>query len=498
MAIRFGTSGWRAIFAEEFTFSNVRLVAQAISQHLKTHEEFGLPARGLPARSLPSGKNGSPGKPLGRVVVGYDTRFLSEQFAREAAGVFAANGFHVLLSDSDVPTPVVAHHILKNQALGGLIVTASHNPAEYNGLKWNPYWAGPAPSAVTEDIESHLRALRDQEVRWVDPKTAQKEKKIELADLHPAYVLHLKSLLGVAKIKRAKLKVGVDLQHGSATHYLLPLLSEVGCQVHPLHAERDVLFGGHSSEPAPETLSELAARMRKSSWRLGLSCDGDADRFGILDAKGTWLPPNEILGLLLDHLVRHKGLRGKVVRSVMTSHFVDAVAKHHGLEVRETPVGFKYIGELMREGGYLFGGEESGGLSIQGHAPEKDGILACLLAVELVATTGKTLTQYKQQLYKQVGAFYSQRLNLHLQNLSDVERLQERLRVHPPLDLAGSSVWRIDETDGFKFLLKEGSWLGLRASGTEPVVRLYAEAKNPQKLRRLLEEGKNLLKQKQR
>jgi phosphomannomutase len=318
---------------------------------------------------------------------------------------------------------------------------------------------------------------------------ALREGWIATHDFKPGYLKQLTGLLDAKRIKAARLAVGVDALHGVARGYLRPLLEGLGVKTHGLHEERDVLFGGRSTEPAPELLQDLVALMRRERLALGLSCDGDADRFGVFDAGGEWIAPNDVLALALDHLARNRGWRGKVARSLMTSHFVDAVAKAYGFEVRETPVGFKYIGELLRGGDYLLGGEESGGLSIGRHLPEKDGLLACLLMVELAAFDRKPLVKIREDLRKRVGHFHNARLDLRLDRAHLVLELEERLRIKPPLSLAGASVWRIDETDGFKFILKDGSWMGLRPSGTEPVVRVYAEASEEKRLKALLDAG---------
>jgi phosphomannomutase len=319
------------------------------------------------------------------------------------------------------------------------------------------------------------------------------ESWAETCDFKSSYLRQLSSLLDVKAIKKAKLKVAFDAMHGAARLYMRPLLESLGVEVFALHEDRDVLYGGHSPEPTQESLSEMAALMVKKKLPLGLACDGDADRFGVLDAGGLWVSANDCLALVLDHLVRNRNLTGKVARSVMTSHFLDAVAKSHGLESRETPVGFKHIGELLRTGQYLLGGEESGGLSIRGHVPDKDGLLACLLLLEIVAVEKKPLSVIRQRLFKRVGEFHNVRLNYKLDHARQMTELQERLRLKPPLEIAGGSVWRIDESDGFKFILRDGSWLGLRPSGTEPALRLYAEASSEKSLRALADAGKRLI-----
>ncbi|MFH1722996.1 MAG: phosphoglucomutase/phosphomannomutase family protein [Elusimicrobiota bacterium] len=488
MAIKFGTSGWRAVISEEFTFANVCKLIHAIAGHVKEHPEFGFSSQDYREQAGKAADGPGP-----TVVVGYDTRFLSEEFAREAAAVFAADGVRVLLAKSDTPTPVVAWAVLEAKAVGGVVVTASHNPGHYNGVKWAPYWGGPATPGVTDDIERRLASGGHHAVRVMNYNKALREGWIVETDFRASYFKQLRRLLDTEKLKASKLRIGVDAMHGAARSYLRPFLEGLGVHVAALREGRDVLFGGHSPEPTPERLSELAALMKKQRLHLGLACDGDGDRFGVLDAGGVWISANDVLALALHHLIVNKGWKGNVARSLMTSHFVDAIAKAHGLRVRETPVGFKFVGELLRTGNFLIGGEESGGLSIRGHAPEKDGVLACLLMAELVAFAGKPLAKIRQELFKQHGAYHNVRINFALEGPRLMKDLNDRLRLKPPMELAGASVWRIDDTDGFKFILKDGRWLGLRFSGTEPVVRLYAEAFDPKGLKGMVEAGKRII-----
>ena len=486
--IRFGTGGWRAQLCDEFTFLNVRKVAHTISASVKENPDYGVASPDYRAW-VGEGKR----SPVPVIVVGYDSRFLSEEFAHEVAAVFALDGIKTVISASDVPTPAVAAAVLARKAVGGLMITASQSPAQLNGVKWLPFWGGAATPAVTEDIERRIELLGVHAIKTMSLDRSLRESWIETADLRPVYFKQLASLLDVKAIRKAKLKVAVDAMYGSARNHMRPFLESLGVEVTSLHEKRDVLFGGRAPEPAPGSLTELAAVMAKKRLSLGLACDGDGDRFGILDAGGRWIPPNEVLALALEHLVVDRGMTGKVARSVMTSHFVDAVAKSHGLDARETPVGFKYIGDLLRTGQFILGGEESGGLSIRGHAPDKDGLLACLLMLELVACGRKPLAAVRDRLFKRVGAFHNMRQDFPMARPREVQELEERLRVRPPLDLAGGSVWRIDQSDGFKFILRDGSWLGLRSSGTEPVFRLYAEAHDPKRLAALVESGKKLL-----
>jgi alpha-D-glucose phosphate-specific phosphoglucomutase len=484
--IRFGTSGWRGIVSDEFTFSNVRKVAHAAAGSIKESPEVGHNSdeyRQFLAGTAPSR--------VPTVVVGYDTRFLSEDFAREVASVFANDGVRTLFSAADLPTPAAAWAVLAHKAVGGVMITASTNPANYNGFKWMPYWGGAASPEITNDLERRVELMGDHSVKTMSDERSVKESWTETLDFRKSYFDQLESLLDVKAIKKAKLKVAVDVMHGSGRRYLRPFLEErLGVEVVALHEDRDVLFGGIAPEPAPSTLAEL---VKKKKLDLGLACDGDGDRFGILDAGGEYIPANDVIALAYEHLVVNRGQQGKAARSVMTSHFIDAVAKSHGSETRETPVGFKFLSELLRSGTFLLAGEESGGLSIRGHVPEKDGLLACLLMLELVAFEKKNLGFVRGRLQKKLGEFHNSRMNVRMERLRQIIELEDRLKVKPPLELAGASVWRVDQTDGFKFILRDGAWLGLRSSGTEPVFRVYAEAHSAKRLNDMLEAGKKLL-----
>ena len=470
--ITFGTSGWRGVIADDFTFTGVRAVSQAIAEYVKEQ---------------------GPGAGGQGVVVGYDTRFLSEAFAARAAGVLAAHGVRAFLCERDTPTPVVAHEILRRRTAGGIIVTASHNPPEYNGIKFSASWGGPALPAVTRQIQERANAiLATGDVPTLSLAEAESRGLAERIDPRPAFLDRLRALVDLPTLRRASLKVVVDPLYGSGRGYLDDLLREAGCQVTVLHDWRDPTFGGGSPEPSEEKLRELASRVVQTGAHLGLSTDGDADRFGLVDADGTFLEPNYFLGLLLSHLVRARGWTGGVARSVATSHLLDRVAQHLNIPVYETPVGFKYIGELITQDKVVLGGEESAGLSVKRHVPEKDGILACLLAAELVASRGRMRLQaLLQELYAEVGTVLTRRLNFHLEPRL-VAGLRERLK-EPPARLADRAVKEVKRLDGVKLILDDGSWLLLRPSGTEPVVRLYAEASTERQLDALVAEGQRLI-----
>jgi alpha-D-glucose phosphate-specific phosphoglucomutase len=453
--IRFGTSGWRARIGETYTFANVRRLTRAVADHLR---ESGDAARGA--------------------VVGYDTRFLSEEFAAAAAGTLAGAGVPCRLAVAAVPTPTVAHAVLHHRAAAGITITASHNPAWDNGFKLSGPTGGPALPEVTRAIEQRAAGLADP--GGLPIAEARARGLVEPADFAPAYLDHCRGLIDLAAIRRARLGIVVDVMHGPARGYLDRLLEEAGCEVTLLHGERDVTFGGHPPEPAEEHLGELIRTVRERRAHLGLATDGDADRFGVVDRDGTVLAPNPILAVVLRHLVRHRGWRGGVARSVATTHLLDALAARHGCELHETPVGFKYLGDLITQGRAMFGGEESGGMSLRGHPPEKDGILACLLAAEAAAVEGAALGEVLERLYGEVGRLLSVRVNVPLSE--PVRRALPARIAEPPAALGRWAVRRVQTTDGLKLHLDGGAWVLVRASGTEPVARLYVEASDAQTL----------------
>lgn len=490
--IKFGTSGWRGIIAEDFNVSSLRRVAHAAAEHVKEHKEYGYKGEEY---LLHLRKTGAQAPKTASIVVGYDTRYMSEDFARNAAEAIAAEGITAVFSNIEVPTPVVAWEVLRKKATGGFTITASHNAPHFSGVKWTPYWGGPALPEITNDLEARVQGLTIAEVEKHIPfEQGVTAGIIRVEDFREDYFKQLGTLLDLGAIKKAGLKIAADAVNGAARAYLRPMLEKAGAKVTGLREERDVLFGGRAPDTGEESLKGLRETVVKNKLHLGLACDCDADRFGVVDSDGTWISPNLVLGLVLEHLVSNRGLKGKVVRSVMTSHFVDAIARNHGLEVRETPVGFKHVGNMLRTGQYLLGGEESGGLSVMGHVPEKDGILACLLVAELAAYERKPLKKIIAELAKKVGTFTNTRLTLQVDKKVHMEHLIERLRLNPPLSLGGSPVWRIDQTDGFKFILKDGSWLGLRPTGiAESTVRLYAEAPDQKRIAALCEAGRKIV-----
>ncbi|MBI5555085.1 MAG: phosphoglucomutase/phosphomannomutase family protein [Elusimicrobia bacterium] len=474
MEIKFGTSGWRGIISDEFTFANVEIATQAICGYIKQQKT-------------------SDQRPA-TVIVGYDTRFFSEKFAEATAAVIAANGLRALLSDRDTPTPAIAFEILRRKAAGGINFTASHNPAQYNGIKFSPAWGGPALPETTRIIEANCRKYlaRPQLVKRMSFADALKQRKIVMIDVRPRYVKRLKEIVDLEAIKKAHLTAAVDVLYGTGRAYLDELLKEAGVKMHLLHNWRDVLFGGRPPEPSSENIPEMVRVVKKEKCHLGLGLDGDADRFGIIDEKGNYIQPGHVIALLLDHVQKTRNWRGVVARSVMTTNFIAAVANKHGVELRETPVGFKYIGAVLAQKGLIIGGEESGGLTVHGHVPEKDGILACLLVAEMVACQQKPLSRILTDLYQEVGVFLFERVNFKI-TPERTAALKEILQHSPPAQIAGLKVKKVVTLDGFKFILEDGSWIGFRLSGTEPVVRCYAEANSKAKLQKLINAGKKLI-----
>jgi len=447
--IKFGTSGWRAEIAREFTFSNVRLATAAIADHVLSHTK----------------------QPT--LLLGCDPRFDSEAFVAEAAAVLGARGVRVLICGGFTPTPAIACEILRRRADGAINFTASHNPAQYHGLKFSGADGGPAQPEATKDIEARAASLPQQPADHAGKAAAP-----EIIDCHAPYLARIRELVRFPLLREAKLSFVYSARHGCGAGYLDRVLEEEGVAVTTIQAERDVLFDGSGPDVSEEYLRPLADVVKAKKAAAGLASDGDADRFGIVDADGSFVSPNHILALVYDYLVESRGWKLGVTRSVATSHLLDAVAKVYGQPVYETPVGFKYVGENIKQDKIALGGEESAGLSIRGHVPEKDGILACLLVAEMTAARRATVREQLQALFRKVGAeFWPLRANLHLS--AEVQaRTLERLR-QDPKEFAARPIARIDRTDGLKLIFKDGSWILMRASGTEPILRVYTEASSP-------------------
>jgi len=446
-AIRFGTSGWRAIVADEFTLANIRLAVAGIAAYVKTQPE------------------------PHRVLVGRDPRFLGETFVAEAARVLAGVGVTPIVIPEAAPTPAIAYAVRTLETSGAINFTASHNPPEYNGIKFSTHDGAPALPEVTKQIEAAIARLSD-DFRIADTSTAS----FDTADVKPAFLKRLAELVDLKAIAKSGIKVVYDPFWGAGRGYLSEILREAGVSVETVHDYRDVLFGGHAPEPSDELLGDAKAKMREIGADLGVATDGDADRFGIVDRDGTFISPNYIIALLFDYLVETRGGKNGVAKSVATTNLINALAEYHKVPLYETPVGFKYIGELINDDKIAIGGEESAGLTIRGHVPEKDGVLAGLLVAEMVATRGKSLGTQLKQLFAKVGSFYPVRENFHL--TPEVKAAFTEKMKADPKELDGRKVSKVVRTDGLKLILEDGSWVCYRLSGTEPVVRAYTEARN--------------------
>jgi phosphoglucomutase len=470
MEIKFGTSGWRAIIADDFTYENVRICTQAIADHLKSINQ----TKG--------------------VVIGSDARFMSQKFMEVAAEVLAGNGIKAYLCVRDTPTPVISYEILRRQLSGGINFTASHNPPEYQGLKFSPAWGGPALPETTKDIEERANEIMKRgQFQRMGLDAAETYGKLERIDPMETYLDDLRKKINFDAIKAAKLKVLVNPLYGTARGYLDRLLIEAGCEVTVMNDHLDPYFGGHAPEPSEEHIPDMIAKMKSGDYDLGLATDGDADRFGVLGPKGVFYEANQILGMVLEHLRNSRPeWSGAVARSVATTHLIDAVAKHNNIELIETPVGFKFIGDLIAGDKIIMGGEESAGLTIKGHVPEKDGIIACLLVAEMVAMQKKPIAEILQNLYDKVGTYLTKRLNFRLTEEEKVKAIENMKK--DPTEVAGFKVKEVIRVDGTKCLLENDAWVLVRFSGTEPVVRFYAEAKNPEDLQKLCEGGEAFVK----
>ncbi|HSE31944.1 MAG TPA: phosphoglucomutase/phosphomannomutase family protein [Pyrinomonadaceae bacterium] len=461
MAIHFGTSGWRAVVADEFTFSAVGRVTAAICA------EFRQTANA-------------------KVFVAHDTRFLGEEFALECAEAMAAHGFEALICNAPTPTPAVSHAIRSQGCVCGINFTASHNPPEYNGMKLSTADGAPALPTVTKKIEQRL--LNDEQANLI---TTTRTSRPLSFDPRSAYLLDLETKIRFDLISQAAGHYAYDPLWGTGRGYLDEILRRHGLSVHTIHDWRDVLFGGRSPEPEASHLSELTEVVLEQKCVLGLATDGDGDRFGVVDSNGRFITPNQLIAILFDYLVESRDWSGGVARSVATSHLVDRVAQKRGRPIYETPVGFKFIGELINEDKIILGGEESAGLSIKGHYPEKDGILACLLAAEAVAARGASLTEQLESLFSEIGRLESGRTGVRL-TPDLMPKLKDRI-AQEPTAIAGRPVKQINRLDGLKIIFEDDSWLLVRPSGTEPLVRIYAESESPKDLEVLLEQGRKYL-----
>ena len=464
--IQFGTSGWRGLIAEDFTFANVRLAVKAIAEHVKSKV-----------------KNPT-------ILVGYDTRFYSEEFSQLAVAILQEHGIRTLLCETFTPTPAVAYEIQRQKLDGAVNFTASHNPAQYHGLKFSSADAGPALPEVTKDIEARVAKLIAKDGLFpTSPAVPSGGVKTEKVNLRENYLKRLNELVRFETLRKAKMKFVTDALHGCGAGYLDGAMQEHGVTVQAMRTNRDCMFDGTGPDVSEENLAPLRKAVVDSGAAAGLATDGDADRFGMIDRDGTWIQPNHVLALVYDYLVETRGWKMPAARSVATSQMIDAAARVHGQKTYQTPVGFKYIGQLIREDKIALGGEESAGLTMRGHVPEKDGILACLLVAEMIAARGASLGEQIRKLFNKVGSeFWPVRENLHL---SDEQKANAVKKVAVDAStLLGRKVVSTDRTDGAKFCFEDGSWMLLRLSGTEPLLRVYVEANSAAASAKLASEAK--------
>ena len=469
--IKFGTDGWRAIIAEDYTFDNVRICAQAVASYL---QDMGVEDRGF--------------------VVGYDTRFASEHFSAAVAEVLAANGIVTHLCEKAAPTPVISYSILMEKAAGAAIITASHNPATWNGFKYKPDYAGSASPEVVAQLEGRIAAIQRGEIQLkrLALQAAIDRGLVRYLDPSPKYLQHIGDMVDLPTLRAAGLTIVADAMYGAGAGYFQRLLEGGSTTVLPLHQERNPAFPGlERPEPIDENLHALKQMVRERGASLGLATDGDADRIGAVDENGRYINQLWMYGLLALYLLEVKKWRGPLIKSLTTTSMVEDLGKIYDVAVYETPVGFKYIGPKMLEVDAIVGGEESGGFGFRGHIPERDGVLSGLFLLDMVVQLGRTPSQLVQYLFDKVGPHYYDRLDLTYP-ANQRQLIIERIRQARPAAIDGSEVVEIKTVDGFKYMLADGSWLLIRFSGTEPVIRIYTETNSLERVDAIIAEGRRL------
>jgi alpha-D-glucose phosphate-specific phosphoglucomutase len=467
--IKFGTDGWRAVIADDFTFANVRFCAQGTADYLK---QRGLASRG--------------------VYIGYDHRFASEDFAAAAAEVIAANGIKVYLSPKAIPTPFVSFGVISKQTGGGIAITASHNPAKWNGFKFREETGASVSSETALEVEKHIdHAFNADKINTIPLAQALKEKSVEYFDLTPDYFASIAKLIDLNRLQNTGLKITVDSMYGVGAGYFKTLLSGGTTQVTEINSERNPSFPGINPEPIAVNLQKLLSLVTLQKASVGLATDGDADRIGIIDEKGQFLTQLQVFALLCLYLLEVRGERGALVKTITSTSMLDRLGELYKVPVYETPVGFKYVAPVMIAKNALIGGEESGGYGFRGHIPERDAIPAGLYFLDFMVKTGKTPSQLLSYLYSKVGEHYYDRIDLHF---PEEKRLAiiKRVRDGAPKTIENVKVARLDTQDGFRFILADNSWLLIRFSGTEPILRIYAETNDTERVKRMLQFGREL------
>ncbi len=466
--IKFGTDGWRARIAEDFTFANVEIVTQALADYIKTQNTASTP----------------------QVIVGYDRRFLSEHFAARTAEVLAGNGFVVDLFDQDVPTPLVSFEVKKRSLDGGVVITASHNPPDFNGYKFKAPFGGAATPEITALIEAELGKNSPAKISLAE---GQAKGIINVIEPNADYHNHVAAIIDTERLKASAGTVIADPMHGTGGRWIESFIGGGKLQVETIRAHRDPLFGGVFPEPMPQHLGALATAIRERGALIGLATDGDADRVGAMDENGDYINTHQILAMMLLHLVRHRNLQGSVVRTFSQSVIVRRIAESYGFRLFETPIGFKHIGAIMLDpaNDFLIGGEESGGIGTSIHIPERDGVFNCLLLLEAVLQFGLKPSELVRAIWKEFGEFHFERRDLHVP-IENGQQLVETMRSNTPSEFAGYKVVNVATLDGSKLIFEDESWILFRQSGTEPILRVYCEATSIAKMTKLIEEGERL------
>jgi len=467
--IKFGTDGWRAVISDDFTFDNVKKVAQAVADYINRDTQA------LNIRDR-------------RAVIGYDTRFLSEKYAELIACVFAANGIRTILSDRPTPTPSVSFTIKDRGMIGGIMVTASHNPARYNGIKYKAYYGGSAGSDITKKLEAYLG---QSEIKYAPAAELKSNGMLTYENIIPKHLGFIKKYVNLRQLKKARLKVLVDSMYGTGNDYISELLSGGSVKVDTIHNVYNPSFCGINPEPIMPNLKELAEKVKKGKYDIGLATDGDADRLGVALPNGKLLTGHKVMTLLFLHLLEDRKMRGAVVQTLCGTDLINKICRKYGLKMYETPVGFKYICEIMLKEDVLVGGEETGGVAFKNSIPERDGVLSGLLILEMMAMRKKKILDILKSIDKEYGTYEYRRLDVKYPD-EKKPKLMELLKNDPPKEVLGKKVVDINKLDGYKFICEDGSWLMLRLSGTEPILRVYAEASSEKKALRILEEGKRI------
>ncbi|MDO9085608.1 MAG: phosphoglucomutase/phosphomannomutase family protein [Anaerolineaceae bacterium] len=481
MTISFGTDGWRAVISDTFTFNNLRLVTQAIADAVATETW----SNGSTNGQVPDYK---------KMVVGFDTRFLSDRYANDVARVLAGNGFTVYLSQADAPTPAISFAVKHFNAVAGIMITASHNAPRYNGIKLKSAFGG---SALPEQCRKVEVFLNDNEAQARGPNLMdyQQAKNLNLIQkFNPIlpYNEHISKLIDFDIIADNPQRIVVDSMYGSGRGVIRTLLQGCGTEVTEIRGEMNPGFGGIHPEPITRYLGALAGAISTGLGSFGIATDGDADRIGAMDERGNFVDPHKIMALALKYLVEKKNLSGSVVRTVSTTRMIDRLAKKHGLTVHETPVGFNHIADYMLKEDVLIGGEESGGISFKGHIPEGDGPAMGLLLLEIVAESGVTLYELVENLLAEVGPAEYERKDLRLKLPVSKQKMVERLTHDAPKTIGGESLETISTTDGVKYIFTDDSWLLIRPSGTEPVLRVYAEGRTKEMVKAMIKFGEQI------